>query len=159
MARHYYQIKDLYPMLRYPEKYRGTRPITMRSSWETKLVLKWLDINENILEWNSETVVIPYFLPTDGKTHRYFMDFYAKCKDTKGNIVEMLIEVKPFKSTIAPVKPKKVTKGFLTEVQDWIKNSAKWEATEVLCEQLRQKGRNIKFLKITEKDCPFFIKG
>ena len=43
---------------RYPEKYKGTFPISYRSRWEFSC-MKILDSNPNILTWGSESVVIP----------------------------------------------------------------------------------------------------
>ena len=52
----------------------------------------YCDKNDKILEWGSEEIQIPYFLPTDGKYHRYFPDFYIKCKRADGNIRKMIID-------------------------------------------------------------------
>ena len=153
----FYQIKDIYPMLKHPEKYSGERPITMRSSWEISFVTKWLDINDNILEWKSE-VPIKYICATDGKEHRYFIDFYLRARTKDGSIKEMLIEVKPSAEVEAPKIPTRKTASYYKKVKTYIKNQSKWKQAEALCESARQKGRDIVFLTITEKDCPFFLK-
>jgi hypothetical protein len=158
MAKHFYQISDIYPHLKHPEKYKGRRPVTMRSSWESKFVLQYLDINSNIVEWSSEEVVIPYICGTDGKQHRYFMDFWVKAATGNGKFKELLIEVKPYKSTVEPVKPKRITKGTASVMFDWVKNSSKWKTTRLICEQERKKGRDIEFVIISERDCPWFLK-
>ena len=49
--------------------------IIYRSSYELKF-MKWCDINDNITEWGSEEVAIPYRSPIDNRIHRYFPDFY-----------------------------------------------------------------------------------
>ena len=36
--------------------------------------MKYLDVNQNILEWTSEAVVIPYKSPLDNKFHKYYVD-------------------------------------------------------------------------------------
>ena len=46
----------------------------------------YCDLNENILEWGSEEISIPYRSPVDKKIHRYFPDFYVKLKETTGRI-------------------------------------------------------------------------
>ena len=57
-----------------PQKYKGnSRNIVYRSMWERK-VMSSLDRNENVLEWASEEIVIPYESPFDGKVHRYYPD-------------------------------------------------------------------------------------
>ena len=62
------------------EKYRGDhRNIIYRSLWERKFMV-YCDRNENILEWGSEEIVIPYRSPLDGRIHRYFPDFYIKVR-------------------------------------------------------------------------------
>ena len=52
-------------------------------------------------------------------------------KDVKKETI--LIEVKPFRQTKEPLKPKKMSKKFLTEVKDWGVNTAKWKAAEEFC--------------------------
>jgi hypothetical protein len=52
-------------------------------------------------------------------------------KDGKQETI--LIEVKPSKQTKEPVRPKKVSKKFITEVKDWGVNTAKWKAAEEFC--------------------------
>ena len=66
----------------YPKKYRGDhKNIVYRSLWERKFMV-YCDKNENILEWGSEEVVVPYRSPIDNRYHRYFPDFYIKVKES-----------------------------------------------------------------------------
>ena len=44
-----------------PKKYVGERPIIYRSSWELKF-MRLCEFNPEIIEWSSESVVIPYTL-------------------------------------------------------------------------------------------------
>ena len=44
----------------------------------------YCDLNENILEWGSEEIVIPYRSPLDSRVHRYFPDFYIKVREKNG---------------------------------------------------------------------------
>ena len=93
----YLQVKF---MPKHPEKclnYNGKmidKKIHIRSSWEL-ILANWLDLNNNILEWGSEIVEIPYYSSIDNKTHRYITDFLFTCKDRQGNIMKYLVEVKP----------------------------------------------------------------
>ena len=88
-------------------KYRGDyKNIIYRSSWELKF-MKYCDLNDSILEWGSEEVVIPYRSPLDNRIHRYFVDFYIKVEDMNGQIKKYLIEVKPKRQTAPPPKPKR----------------------------------------------------
>lgn len=62
----------------------------------------YCDNNQNILEWGSEEVIVPYRSPIDNRYHRYFPDFYIKVKESNGMIKKMIIEIKPFKQCIEP---------------------------------------------------------
>jgi len=131
----------------YPKKYKGdVRNIIYRSLWERKFMV-YCDLNENILEWGSEEIALPYRSPIDNKIHRYFPDFYIKYRDKTGKIVKSLIEVKPLKQTTPPVKPKKKTKGYLYEAYEYAKNQAKWKAAREFCED-----RMWQFKVLTEKE-------
>jgi hypothetical protein len=115
-------------------KYQGDyRNIIYRSSWELKF-MKYCDLNNNILEWGSEEIFIPYRSPLDGKVHRYFVDFYIKIRDVNGNNQKYLVEVKPKKQTKEPKKQKRMTKSYLYEVTEYVKNQAKWAAAEEFCD-------------------------
>lgn len=110
----------------------------------------YLDMNTNVIKWCSECVVIPYFYSVDQKVHRYYVDAYAEIKTNDG-IKKFLIEVKPYKSTIPPQKPKnrskKRTDRYLYEQKTYIQNIDKWKATEDFC-----KKKGLEFKIITEKD-------
>lgn len=127
----------------FPEKYSGDPTnIIMRSSWET-MFANWCDKNPSIVRWSSEETIIPYRCPTDGKIHRYFVDFKITIKDGK----TFLVEVKPAKQTSPPVYPGKQTQKYLTESLVFIKNQAKWEAAKNYC-----KDRGWEFKIITERE-------
>jgi hypothetical protein len=128
-------------------KYRGDyKNIIYRSSWELKF-MKYCDLNDSILEWGSEEVVIPYRSPLDNRIHRYFVDFYIKVEDMNGNIKKYLIEVKPKRQTAPPPKPKRQTKRYISEVTEYAKNQAKWKAATEFCED-----RQWSFMIITEDE-------
>lgn len=127
------------------EKYRGDhRNIIYRSLWERKFMV-YCDTNENILEWGSEEIAIPYRSPLDGKIHRYFPDFYIKVRETSGKIQKYIIEVKPKKQCIEPQKQQKRTKTYIREVTEYAKNQAKWQAATEYC-----KDRLLQFKILTE---------
>ena len=99
----------------YPRKYKGDPTnIVYRSLWERKFMV-YCDLNENILEWGSEEIVMPYRSPVDGRVHRYFPDFYIKVKESTGRIKKMIIEIKPKRQCSPPSKPKKQTKGIFVK--------------------------------------------
>ena len=111
------------------EKYKGHDLPRYLSSWELKL-FRWCDMNPNVLEWGSESIVIPYESPIDRKVHRYIVDAVVKLKTATG-IKKYLIEVKPYKQTIKPEQtPGKHKKTLLYEQLTYIQNQAKWEAAK-----------------------------
>ena len=130
-----------------PKKYRGDPTnIIYRSLWERKFMV-YCDSNENILEWGSEEIALPYRSPIDNKIHRYFPDFYIKVKESNGSIKKYLIEIKPKKQTVEPIPQKRRTKGYIYEVYEYAKNQAKWKAAEEFC-----KDRGYEFKILTEQD-------
>lgn len=111
-----------------PKKYCGdVSNIIYRSSYELKF-MKWCDQNENIIEWGSEELSIPYISPIDNRVHRYFPDFYIKLNGKK-----YLIEIKPSRFTQEPKVPKRKTKRFIEEVKQYGTNIAKWQSATEFC--------------------------
>ena len=130
-----------------PKKYKGDPTnIIYRSLWERKFMV-YCDLNDNILEWGSEEIALPYKSPIDNRMHRYFPDFYIKVKESTGQIKKYLIEVKPKRQTIEPQVQKRKTKGYIYEVVEYAKNQAKWKAAKEFC-----KDRLWEFKIITEDD-------
>ena len=83
----------------YPKKYKGDPTnIIYRSLWERKFMV-YCDLNENILEWGSEEIALPYRSPLDNRIHRYFPDFCINVKESNGSLKKYLIELKPKKQT------------------------------------------------------------
>jgi len=118
-----------------PAKYKGNSSnIIFRSSWERKL-FSMLDTNPNIIQWNSEEIVVRYRNPLTSRIHRYFPDVWIKKKDKNGKISEALIEIKPYSQTIEPRPQKQKTKAYITKVEEYVKNQAKWEAAKMFCEE------------------------
>ena len=95
--------------------------------------MSWLDQNPAILSWASEELIIPYISPIDNRKHRYFPDFIVKMRTRDGTLKTMILEVKPKKQTIQPEFRKRITKQYLTEVQTWGVNQAKWKAATEYC--------------------------
>lgn len=130
-----------------PKKYNGDPTnIIFRSNWELK-VMRWLDENSNIIEWQSEEIAIPYISPTDNKYHRYFPDFLVKAQMPDGSTKTLMLEVKPAAQTVEPKIQKKKTRKYITEVTTWGVNSQKWKAAREYCAD-----RNWQFVLITEKE-------
>jgi len=135
-----YKIKN-------PQKYKGDPTcVVWRSLWERKY-MKYLDTNENIIEWASEELALPYRSPLDNRIHRYFPDFFVKERCADGKIKSYLVEIKPKKQTAPPIKPKRQTKGYLYEVMEYAKNQSKWEVAKEWCAD-----RGYEFRVLTEDD-------
>ena len=116
-----------------PKKYKGDyHNIVYRSLWERKFMV-YCDNSDNILEWGSEEIIIPYLSPWDGKLHRYFPDFYIKVRQASGNIKKFIIEVKPKKQTRPPEPVHRKTKKWLNEVKTYSINEAKWKSASEWC--------------------------
>ena len=130
----------------YPQKYKGDPTnVIYRSLWERKFMV-YCDKNENVLEWSSEEIALPYRSPLDNRIHRYFPDFYIKVKE--GNkIQKYLVEIKPKRQVSEPKVPKRKTKGYIYEVKEYVKNQAKWKSAQEFCED-----RQWKFKIMTEDD-------
>ncbi len=97
--------------------------IEYRSSYEL-MVFRWLDMNPDVIAWNSEGTCIPYICPTDNQIHRYYVDLAIKWKSGKS----VLVEIKPENQTSAPTSKNKQV--LLEQTLVWSKNKAKWEAAE-----------------------------
>jgi hypothetical protein len=136
-----------YLKLKNPQKYRGDPTnVVYRSSWELKLYDR-LDKDPNVLEWNSEEIVVPYRDKSSGRMRRYFPDAWLKRRGRDGQIEEFLLEVKPAKESRPPTRQGKTEKRFITECLLWAKNSSKFDAAKRYCS-----ARGWTFKVITEKE-------
>lgn len=105
-----------------PGKYVGksANRIMFRSSWELAF-MKWLDKSDAILRWGSEELAIPYVSPVDGRVHRYFPDMVIMYKDATNQIRKEIIEIKPYKESVAT--PRMTAR----DAQALQVNEAKWK--------------------------------
>lgn len=105
------------------------------------------DLSPDIIKWGYEQHIIPYYLPTDKKVHRYIIDFWIEKKDNK----KYLIELKPDYKLRKPTPSKKTTLRTLSdyqyEVLDYIKNQMKWKFAKEFVKKI-----NCEFIIITDKD-------
>lgn len=120
----------------HPEKYIGDiNDIVYRSSWELK-VMRRCDTEKNIVQWSSETMVIPYWSRADNRMRRYFVDFIIKVREKSGELKTWLVEVKPKSQTVPPVHSKgKKKKTILTEEYTWMVNNDKWNAAKAFADK------------------------
>ena len=138
-----------YFLPKFPEKYKGdTGNIIYRSGWEHKF-LKFCDDNDKIIEYASEPFGIPYWNPIKKKTATYWVDAWIKIKDSKGELKEWLLEIKPLKYTKPPTAPKRLTESQLHQyalhAKAYIINRAKFDAAIDYAHS-----KNINFGVITE---------
>ena len=106
-----------------PQKYKGNvKNIVYRSSWE-KRFMNYCDRTREIIEWGSEELSI-FYRGVDGKPHRYYPDFYMKLKDGK----RYVIEVKPKRQCVPPIKGKKQKKRLEDILR--LKNVVSYEGRE-----------------------------
>jgi hypothetical protein len=126
------------------DKFIGTKAV-YRSGLELKF-MRFCDNNPNVLKWSSENVVIPYISPVDGRVHRYFVDNFVIIKE--GNqIKKYLVEIKPYKQTMAPTTKYRKREHLLYEQQMYSVNQAKWASAREFCAK-----KGLEFLILTEKD-------
>ena len=133
---------------RNPQKYGGdVSNIVYRSSYELKF-MQYCDLTESVNSWKSEEFWIPYRSPLDGKTHRYFPDFFLKYRDKDGKMRNLVVEVKPAKDLKEPqTNPSRRTKSWAYSVKMWAINQAKFEAAKEWCAD-----HNYEFRIFTEKE-------
>jgi len=123
----------------------------MRSNLEKK-AFRMFDLSSAVVCWGSESLVIEYFNPVDGRMHRYFPDLIVRYTTEDGDKIA-IIEIKPYKQTQKPERGRMRVKTYMREVQTYITNMAKWNAAARWCEkQNRTKGGPIcEFRLMTEK--------
>ena len=128
------------------KKYASISSPKYRSSWELKF-FQWCDKNINVLEWSSESVIVPYVIPKDGKVHRYYIDGAIALRENE-QIVRYLVEIKPYKQTIPPVESKrKKASTILYEKVTYAVNKAKWSAATAYATK-----RGMNFIILTENE-------
>ncbi|AOK82445.1 head completion protein [Salmonella phage vB-SalM-PM10] len=118
-----------------PQKYVGdVKDIVFRSSLEL-VAFKFCDMNPAIVKWGSETCVIPYISPVDGRAHRYFMDLKVWTRRQDSDELQItLIEIKPKDQIKEPRKTKTMKEStFNNSMRTWLVNQAKWTATKEHC--------------------------
>lgn len=126
------------------KKYSGHGKPRYLSGWELKF-FRWCDTNPNVVEWSSESVIIPYINPLTGRKHRYMVDNKVILKERDG-LVKYLIEIKPKKQTRRPTTHgNKKQSTILYENIEYVRNQAKWAAAKKWCDK-----HGYKFQIVTE---------
>ena len=110
-----------------PQKYVGksVKNIFFRSSWELHF-LKWLDNTNAVLRYGSEELAIPYVSPLDGRVHKYYPDMIIMYLDNTGQVRKEIIEIKPYKESVAtPKMTERDAKALMVNQAKW-KYAADW---------------------------------
>ena len=123
-----------------PKKYVGQGMPRYRSGWEHSF-MRFCDTNDNIMQWASESIRIPYLHPLTGKMTTYVPDFLITYKTRDNTMRAELIEIKP-KGQSAITEGQKPRDRAVVAV-----NYAKWDAATKWC---RKQG--LTFRVITEDD-------
>jgi hypothetical protein len=121
-------------------KYVGTRLPTYRSSWEWAF-MQFCDSNDNVIQWASEPIRIPYQHPLTGKMTTYVPDFIVTYRGPNNTTIAELIEIKPKKQSLLEDKMSQRDRAIVAV------NHVKWEAAQRWC-----RANGLRFRVITESD-------
>jgi TnsA endonuclease N terminal len=102
-------------------KYVGLGTPKYRSGWELTFML-FLDSNDNVLQWASESIRIPYRNPLTGKQSIYVPDFLVTYRGRNNTTIAELIEIKPKKQSLLESKASDRDRAIVAV------NYAKWHA-------------------------------
>jgi hypothetical protein len=122
------------------QKYVGRGTPRYRSGWEHAF-MRFLDNNDNILQWASESISIPYRNPITGKQSIYVPDFLITYKNRNNQMIAEVIEIKPKKQSVVESKMKANERAVVAV------NYAKWDSATKWC-----KKQGLLFRVITEDD-------
>ena len=123
-----------------PKKYVGQGMPRYRSGWEHSF-MRFCDTNDNIMQWASESVRIPYLHPLTGKMTTYVPDFLITYKTRDNTLRAELIEIKPKKQSVLESKASARDRTIVAI------NYAKWDAATKWC-----RNQGLTFRVITEDD-------
>jgi len=121
-------------------KYVGKGTPRYRSGWEHAF-MRFLDNNDHVVNWASESLSIPYRNPVTGKQSMYVPDFLITYRNKSNQLIAELVEIKPKKQSVIESKMS-AREGAIVAV-----NYAKWDAAT---KWARRNG--LTFRVITEDD-------
>ena len=123
-----------------PQKYVGKGTPRYRSGWEHAF-MRFLDNNEHVVNWASESISIPYRNPVTGRQSMYVPDFLITYRNRSNQLTAELVEIKPKKQSVIESKMT-ARDGAIVAV-----NYAKWDSAT---KWARRNG--LIFRVITEED-------
>jgi hypothetical protein len=103
------------------EKYVGKGTPRYRSGWELTFMM-FLDNNEHVIQWASESISIPYRNPLTGKQSMYIPDFFVTYRGRNNTVRAELIEIKPKKQSLIESKANDRDRAIVAV------NYAKWDS-------------------------------
>jgi hypothetical protein len=103
--------------------------------------MRFCDTNDNILQWASESIVIPYRHPLTGKMTNYVPDFLITYRNRDNTMRAEVVEIKPKKQSIIESKASARDRAVVAV------NYAKWAAAQAWC-----KRAGLTFRVLTEDD-------
>ena len=121
-------------------KYVGRGTPRYRSGWEN-VFMNFCDNNENVLQWASEPVRIPYRHPLTGKMTIYVPDFIVTYRGPNNTTRAELIEIKPKSQSLIEDRQSQRDRAIVAV------NYCKWAAAQAWCKQ-----NGLTFRIITESD-------
>jgi hypothetical protein len=127
----FYEIKNM-------QKYVGKGRPKYRSGWEMTFMM-FLDNNEHIIQWASESVSIPYRNPITGKQSMYVPDFLVTYRNRDNTVRAELIEIKPKSQSIIEERQSQRDRAIVAV------NYYKWDAAQKWC-----RANGLTFRVITE---------
>jgi len=122
------------------QKYVGNSSPRYRSGWELAF-MRFCDSNDNILQWASESIVIPYRHPLTGKISNYIPDFLVTYRTKNNKTFAEVIEIKPKKQSVIEGKMSERDRAVVAV------NYAKWDSAQKWCQR-----QGLVFRVITEDD-------
>lgn len=123
-----------------PAKYVGRGTPRYRSGWELSF-MRFCDTNDNVLQWASESINIPYRHPLTGKQTIYVPDFLVVYKTKDNTVKAEVVEIKPSGQSMITEKQNGKERAIVAV------NYAKWAAANVWCQR-----QGLTFRVITEQD-------
>jgi hypothetical protein len=84
--------------------------------------MRFCDTNDNILQWASESIAIPYRHPLTGKMTNYIPDFLITYRTRNNTVKAELIEIKPKGQSLVTEGQKPRDRAVVAV------NYAKWDA-------------------------------
>lgn len=132
-AQGFYQVRNA-------EKYVGKGAPRYRSGWEHAF-MRFLDNNDHVMQWASESISIPYRNPLTGKQSVYIPDFLITYRTRNNTMMAELVEIKPKKQSVVESKASSRDRAIVAV------NYAKWDAATKWA-----KRNGLKFRVITEDD-------